>query len=309
MLTRPDIVKDIGRILFWYPFRWCVSPLPFSALYRLGTVLGSLDFRLSKQKRITKMIGNLSENTVGGCEAMSVILENFQNHSRDNLEFLKYPRLSPASIGEYVLLDGAHILDQELKRGKGVILATAHFGAKQALQVGLGHNGYKVSQIHFHMSAEELTFVQKNVAQRFRKKIEEKIPVKFMAAEGFMRGAYECLRKGEILLVAADGIGLKAHMNESYAPFDFLGRKMLFPTGMASLAKRTGAAIVPVFTVREGAKHRLAFEPALNVALEEPAIVNGYVRVLETYVRRYPALWEFWEEFDEENLLAASGAD
>jgi len=185
-----------------------------------------------------------------------------------------------------------------------VILLTAHFGAKQLLQSALVIEGYALNQINFHMDAEELSYVQQRVSQQQRKSIEDKLSVNFIPAKGFMRPVFKCLKSNEVLIIAGDGIGLRRHMDMSYQPFGFLGKKMLFPTNAGSLAERTGAAIVPVFVVREKSRHRIVFEPALNtdpVDSAEPA--SEYVKVLEKYVSEYPCLWEFWEEFDDSNLL------
>ena len=82
---------------------------------------------------------------------------------------------------------------------------------------------------------------------------------------------------------------------------------MLFPTSSAALAKRTGALIVPVFVVRERTKHRIFFEPPLSDSQnEELSLIGQYVQSLEKYVRKYPSLWEFWEEFDEDNIVIDS---
>ena len=247
---------------------------------------------------------------VFGCnqkQAAKTVRRNLQNHFRNVLELIKYPRITPPNISDLLYFDGIDYLDNELKKGKGVILLTAHFGAKQALQIGLGLKGYRVNQINYHMSSEELSWVQKYISQKQRIKIEEQIPVNFIPVNGFMRSAYECLKNNQILIIAGDGIGLKSHMDKSYLPFDFLGAKMLFPTGMASMARRTGAVVIPVFDIRENSKHRIVFEQSINVEHQTDIdSVTEYVRLLEKYVRQHPALWEFWEEFEEGNLIAVS---
>ncbi|TFG50967.1 MAG: hypothetical protein E4H37_08630, partial [Gemmatimonadales bacterium] len=60
MIARPNIIKDAGRILFWYPFRWCVLLLPFRALYGLGRLLGWADARVSLRGRVERMTRNLA---------------------------------------------------------------------------------------------------------------------------------------------------------------------------------------------------------------------------------------------------------
>ena len=239
-------------------------------------------------------------------EARRMIKNNLQNHCRNVLEFIKYPQLNRENIANFLSFEDLEFLDKELAKGKGVILVTSHFGAKQLLQVGLGLRGYKLNQIYYHMSHNELTFIQKNVSQKQRQKIEEKIPAKFIPVNGFLRSAYNCLKKNEILVIAADGIGLPEHMDKGYAPFSFLGKRVLFPSNILSLAKRTGASVVPIFVIREGIRHKIVIEPAIEVKSKsiEDAF-KEFVKILERYVLKYPFLWEFWEEFEEGNLIAS----
>ena len=77
---------------------------------------------------------------------------------------------------------------------------------------------------------------------------------------------------------------------------------MHFATGTVSLAKGSGAAILPVFGIQErtGSIH-LIIEPAIHIHSEldrerglEDA-VSQYVALLESYVRRYPERYRGWE--------------
>lgn len=305
MIPHRNILKDIGRILFWFPLRWCARIVPFSVIYWVGGVLGNIDYILSGRKRTKRMVKNISlvfRNDEK--EASRIIRRNLQNHCRTVLEFMKYPQINGANLAKVVSFDGREFLDAELNKGNGVILSTAHYGAKQLLQVALGHKGYPINQINYHMSEDALSFIQKNISQKQRMIIEEKIPCTFISARGFLRSAYRCLKNREVLIIAGDGSGMNEYMEKSFLPFDFLGKKMLFPTGPVSLAKRTGASMIPVFVVREKSRHRIIFESPINIFGERN--IEHYVAVLERYVRQYPALWEFWEEFERGYLLKDS---
>ena len=305
MIARKNFVKDIFRLFFWYLFRPLVLVFPVSAVYWLGGVLGYVDYFVSGRKRVGKMRTNVSTALrINEKKAKKIVRRNLQNHLRNMLELIKYPQLNPHRIASLVHYHGIDYLNTALKKGKGVILLTAHFGSKQLLQVALGLQGYALSQINFHMSGEELSYIQKRISQRQRINIEKQLPLSFILAKGFMRPVLNCLKKNEVLIIAGDGIGLKRHMDKSYASFDFLGKKMLFPTNVVDLAKRTGAPIVPVFVIREKTEYRIVFELPLNINVEKYSdAVNEYVLLFENYVREYPFLWEFWEEFDDHNLL------
>ena len=306
MVPRRNIVKDCARILFWYPVKWFVKLVPFSLVCWIGNFFGYMDYLFSGSERINKMINNISQVFEEDKKALrNIVKKNLQNHCRNVLEFIKYPQLNRKNLSDILLIEGIDILNRELSREKGVILVTAHFGAKQILQIGLGLKGYKLNQICYHMDRDELSFIQKNVSQRQRIKIEEKIPVNFISAKSFMRSAYRCLRENQILIIAADGIGIPKYMNKGYTQFTFLGKRVLFPTNMSLLAKKTGSSVLPAFVIRgEGIKHKIVIEQPIgtNSRLNEDTI-NEFVKILERYVLRFPYLWEFWEEFEEGTLI------
>ncbi len=305
MVPHKELLKDIGRVFFWYPVRWTVNFISFSSIYWIGKIVGDLDFIFSGSKRIDKMVKNISRVFEGNERDMKTIIRNnLQNHSRNVLEFIKYPQLNLENISNILSVEGFEFLDKELAKNKGVILATAHFGAKQMLQVGIGLRGYKVNQIHYHMEKDELTFIQKKVSQRQRIKIEEKIPADFISAKTFMRSAFNCLKKNQMLIIAVDGIGIPEHMKKGYIPYLFFGKRVLFPSNLLSLSKRTGASVVPAFVLREGFRHRIIIKEALDInSRSDEDIFKEFIEILENYIRKYPHFWEFWEEFEEGRMI------
>lgn len=304
MIPHKNIIKDMGRILFWYPLRWVVQMSPNNLIDFIARQLGGVDYFLSKSDRIDKMAGNISSALgVTDQAARKIVRDNLTMNISNNLELMTYPRLTRDKVDGIAVFESRDRLDTELKKGKGVVLLTAHLGTKQLLQITLGVCGYPVNQIHYHMGREELSFIQKNVAQRQRKKIESKIPVRFIPADTFMRPVIQCLKDNQILIMAGDGIGLKDRMDSSYLPFDIFGKSMRFPVGPALVALKTGASLLPVFAVRQKKRHKIIFEPPLTVTDDINKATTAYVKRLEGYIRQYPAQWEYWEEFERGFLL------
>ena len=311
MIAHRNLAKDLGRLFFWYPLRWAVLLLPFRAVYGLGGLLGRLDVALSGRRRTGRMAAHISRTL--GCDAAAarrLVRANLQNHIRNVLEFIKYPQLNAANLAPVVTLVGREHLDQALQQGRGVVLCTAHFGAKQMLQVALGHSGYRINQINYYKPDTELTWIQRHVGQRLRQQIEKKIPAAFISAVGSLRPVYRCLHNNEVVIVTGDGSGVPEHITKAYPAVDFLGRKMFMPTGPVALARRTGAALVPAFVFRDRHRHRVVLEPALALPAEaaEADGVAQLARLIERNVRAAPALWEFWEEFDEGQLIPVAPA-
>jgi lauroyl/myristoyl acyltransferase len=97
-------------------------------------------------------------------------------------------------------------------------------------------------------------------------------------------------------IVAQVGDGLHA---ASFVDVDFLGHRVPFSTGMASVAQVTGAAVVPIFEVGSPSDRMRAFieepwgvERDTYGALENA--VAAYARRLEHHLLANIPCWEHW---------------
>ena len=61
-------------------------------------------------------------------EREQILRRCFQNLGRLLVEFTHFPRLSKGNISQYVVHDGLENYLEGLRRGRGVIFMTAHFG-------------------------------------------------------------------------------------------------------------------------------------------------------------------------------------
>ena len=74
---------------------------------------------------------------------------------------------------------------------------------------------------------------------------------------------------------------------------DFFGRKACVDSGLARLAARTGAAVIPGFAVWSSAERRfiLKFYPPLTISGDEVADTQAVQSALEHAIREYPDQW------------------
>lgn len=311
MIAGSSRLKDGARLIFWFPVRWMIQLLPFRAAYLFGGILGDMDYLLSGRQRILSMARNIASALGIPMEpARRIVRQNLRNHLRNTLELIKYPGLNRDSIQPYLTFQGLAHLEKAMGQGRGVVLMTAHFGAKQFLQVALGLEGYPLNQINYHMNGSRLSPVQIRISQRQRIAIEDALPIHFISAGKFLRPVFDCLKNKEILIIAGDGSGIRSMMNSSYLPFDFLGARMKFPTLIVRLARKTGSPILPTFVFRKGAAHTVAFFPPLDTrTLDDQVVLKDYICLLERHIGTHPSLWEFWEEFTEDNLKLPPAGD
>jgi KDO2-lipid IV(A) lauroyltransferase len=118
---------------------------------------------------------------------------------------------------------------------------------------------------------------------------------KTVAKDDFVRGLLSAMKAGETV-----GILMDTNMTPPQGVFvDFFGIKACTASGLARIALRTDAAVVPGFTIWDEAlgKYRLRFDPALELIrtgdLEADLVANTqrFTKVIEDYVRKYPEQW------------------
>ncbi|MGH8630890.1 MAG: lysophospholipid acyltransferase family protein, partial [Burkholderiales bacterium] len=111
----------------------------------------------------------------------------------------------------------------------------------------------------------------------------------------FLRGILEALRKNEV-------VGILMDQNSSLQEgvfVEFFGAPACTSTGMAKIALRTDASVVPAFAWwdEQRGRYRLRFEPPLDLIrtgdAEHDVAANTqlFTRVLEQQIRKHPDQW------------------
>jgi phosphatidylinositol dimannoside acyltransferase len=292
----PAALGDLGRWVYWHPFRRLVMITPPGLVYPFGRLGAGLLGSLARGRR-RSLEEVLPLVCAGGDRRRreQIVRAAFVMLCQTELEVLLYPALNPARIAGLVACQGLEILDEALGRGRGAMLMFAHFGANQMIMPALGYRGYTMCQL----SAPPTVWAELLPGKKFsalgkealeiRWRHEQSLPVRHINVFGSLKEAFRCLGRNEILGVAVDGGGGKTRV-----AVDFLGRQALFSTGAMELAQRTQCAVLPAFILRaRTGRHTLVIEPPL--AIDRPADPDAvrrhlarFVQRLEHYVLRYP---------------------
>lgn len=256
----------------------------------MGKIVGDAVYYIRRDKRniVKEEMSLLFGTRTGEKDISSVTKEVFENYYMRHVETVFFGRLSKVILEKVMRVEGIEHIEAALKKGKGIILLISHFGSFLLPLPFLGYKGYKVNQItgkqvHRSLIGERIWF--------WRKKEADWLPVKYIQAEKFLRPVYEALASNEIVAVAFDG-----RNGTKWAEANFFERKVIFSTGPFELARKTGAAIIPTFTVR-GANntHSLFLEPEFNLP-EDPDIekaikhdIKRFTVIFAKYIERYPS--------------------
>jgi KDO2-lipid IV(A) lauroyltransferase len=202
-------------------------------------------------------------------------------------EFSQFPRYTRRNISRVVEIEGAENFASAQRRGKGVLFLTGHMSA------------WELAPFAHALYGHPLHFLVRPVANP---RVDALI------------NCYRCLSGNlpieknrsarAILKILADGgtVGILADTNtalEEGVFADFFGIPASTTSGLARIALRTDAAVIPAFLAwnNERKKYLLKFAPALELERtdDEDADVRTntarFTAVIEEYVRKYPDQW------------------
>jgi KDO2-lipid IV(A) lauroyltransferase len=211
----------------------------------------------------------------------------FTSLGRQLAELCLFPKYRAENVSDVVVYDGFENFERALARGKGVLFLTAHLGAWELSAFAHSLYGHPLKIVMRPLDNPYLD----RLSQRYRTMHGNSTVDK----DDFVRGLLSAMKAGETV-----GILMDTNMTPPQGVFvDFFGIPACTASGLARIALRTDAAVVPGFTVWDPAlkKYRLRFDPAVELIRtgndDADAIANTalFTKVIEDYVRRYPDQW------------------
>ena len=284
------LVKDLGGLAMYYPGQAAVSRVPAPVLDRLSRIGGGVVQRLGDADMRAELRAIFEGRTMPRPEA-DILRDAYALTLYNELEVLRYPSLSPATIGEVCEIEGREHLDAARARGKGAIVLIGHFGANQMIMPALGHVGYQMAQLSAPppvwgeiLHETRTTPLWERVLAR-RWQLEKRLPVRHVNVFRFLRPAFEVLQQNGVLGLAFDGGGGK-----KWAQVDFLGRRANLSEQPAQIWKKSGAVLLPTYVIRHPgeAKHRVVITEPLEWQGSVSASFQAFVRRFEAWVWRWP---------------------
>jgi KDO2-lipid IV(A) lauroyltransferase len=220
-------------------------------------------------------------------ERALILRGEFASLGRQLAEVCRFPKYTRENIEQVVVYDGLENYERAYARGQGVLFLTAHFGGWELSAFAHSLHGH---WLHVVMRPMDNPYLDR-LLQGYRTMHGNKM----VAKDDFVRGLLGAMKAGETV-----GILMDTNMTPPQGVFvDFFGMAACTASGLARIALRTDAAVVPGFTIwdRELGKYRLRFDPALELVRsgdpEADVVANTqkFTKVIEDYVRRYPDQW------------------
>lgn len=202
-------------------------------------------------------------------------------------EFAHFPHYTRQNIERIVVLDGFENFDTARRRGKGVLFLTGHTGAWELAPFAQALYG---NPLHFLVRPLDNEQVDRLINAYRCMSGNQPIDKNNSA-----RAMLKILREGGTV-----GILMDHNTSHEEGVFvDFFGLPACTSTGLARLALRTDAAVVPGFLHWDVnlRKYRLCLHPAIGLVRsgdEERDIRENtarFTKAIEEYARAYPDQW------------------
>lgn len=203
-------------------------------------------------------------------------------------EFFDLPFITRENIHEWADVEGLDNYQAAVAQGKGVLSIVSHFG------------NWELMTIAVPMFAKPMYIVHRPLRNPVIDNLVEYVRTihgNVMITKG---GSGKLIME---LLTANHVIGILSDQNVSVREgmfVDFFGRPACSGVGLAVMALRSGAPVIPAFMVRQkSGKYRLILKPAVKIirtgTYEMDLLENTqqFTKIVEEVVREYPDQY-FW---------------
>lgn len=222
-------------------------------------------------------------------ERRRILRGSFFNLGRMAAELAHLPRLTPERLRDMVRFADEDWWREAVgwERSTGVLVLSGHFGNWELLVFAHGMRGHPVHMVH--------RAIANPLVDRWLHALRARAGTRMIRKSTGAGGVLQALRERGLLVLPIDQNstrGLGVFVN-------YFGLAASTNAGMARIALRTDAPIVPVFIVREGrsARHRVHVLPILQVERTGDPMedvrrnTERFTAVFEEMVRRHPDHW------------------
>jgi KDO2-lipid IV(A) lauroyltransferase len=256
-------------------------------LARAQAVVGAVARRLFDRdgERTRYALANLriAFPEVAEAELRGIGRESFAHTAWNALDLLRAEAWTAPELRARFAFRGLELLDRALAGGKGAFLLSAHLGNFDLAGRALAERGYAVHAVQRFMRNP---YVWRHVeAQRTR---FGAIPIDHRRA---LAPILRALRAGGVVAILNDQYSRRTQ--GIFVPF--FGVRASTSAGLATLALRTGAPVLPSFALRDDADHHtVELEPPLEVPGgddRDAAIAELTARgnaAMEAAIRKHP---------------------
>jgi KDO2-lipid IV(A) lauroyltransferase len=275
-----------------YAFAWTLlrlmGALPRNAARRAGAALGFLAWCVLPNLRRTGLRNlELAFPQMPPEERLRLLRRVYRHLGWQLGEFCQMPRYTRENTRDLIRYEGLDHYLAASQRGKGVLIVTGHLGAWELSSFWHSLMGHPMTMVIRRLDNPRVDKLVNDIRCLHGNRVVHK--------DDFARGLLQAMRRGDTV-----GILMDTNMTPPQGVFvPFFGVPACTASGLARVALRTGAAVLPGFLVWEPAedKYVLHFDEQIPLIAtgddEHDVLANTaqFTAAIEVFIRRYPDQW------------------
>jgi len=276
----------------YYGLKIFLKWLPRKTIILISRLLGNLLFALDKrhcylaQSNLKTAFGNKYSFR----QRQKIIKNNFIHFCRVFLDFIKISGFNPEQKDKLMSDEGTRILQKHLKKNKGVLIFTAHFGFWEIAAHVLSQH----AKLNVIARPLDNPLLEKELS-RFRARLGSHVIYKQKAAKPVLRA----LNQNEMVAVLIDQNVLR----REGVFIEFFGKEASTTPSLATFFLRTKAPLIPIFcypTPEHGYHLKIMEAPDLRITGDfDKDVINitqKCTHIIEREIKKHPHLWLWFHD-------------
>jgi KDO2-lipid IV(A) lauroyltransferase len=276
-------IKTTKLILFAFH---CIPRIVRKSLF---IILFSLFYHLSSKNRLIT-IHNLRHSfpEKDNKEIIKIAKGVYRHFAIVAAEFFDMPYINRETIHQWIDVEGMEHYQAAIAKGKGILSIVAHFGNWELMTIAVPIYAKPMYIVYRPLDNSVID----NMVEYVRTMQGNVLIPKGGSGKRIM----ELLKENQIVGILSDqNVAVKEGIF-----VDFFGRPACTGVGLAVMAMRSGAPVLPIFPARQkSGKYKVILKPAIEAIrtddYEADLIVNTqrFTKIIEEVIREYPEQW-FW---------------
>ncbi|MBE0426609.1 MAG: lysophospholipid acyltransferase family protein [Nitrospirae bacterium] len=263
--------------------------MPLRVSMKAGEMLGLLLFYLWGSRRKIAL-DNLNKAVLTGRVVIpdpteKIIKDNFKHLGMSFIEIIKiYYGFGKKILGA-VDIEGIENFHAALSKGKGILFITGHCGNWELMALLTSARIQDIAVVARPMNNPHINYLIANVRKKYGNSVIHK--------KGALKPIIQTLRNNGCIGILMD----QAVLAEEGYVIDFLGRGAWTTKIPALIARKTDAAVLPVFIHRTDRGHTVKVNPEVELSKNndrEAAVIEDTKRFseyIERYIQEHPSEW------------------
>jgi len=285
--SRPTLRQALEFALAWLFIR-ILRALPRRMARAAGAGIAAIAYLLhSRLRRVGRRNLELAFPALPAAEREAILRQEYRHLGWLLAEFCQMSTYTRETASRFIRTEGLDHYLGARDRGKGVFVLTGHLGAWELSSFYHSLAGYPMGMV--------IRRLDNPLVDRLVNRIRCQHGNRVLHKDDFARGLIGAMRAGETV-----GILMDTNMTPPQGLFvPFFGIEACTASGLARVALKTGAAVLPGFLLWEERERQyvLRFGPELTLAdsgdSEADAASNTalFTAVIEETIRQYPSQW------------------